>query len=79
MEKHQTPLSDDTPGSVPALELISRAVSSVGVMYHSHGPNTGSTPGRGQKPKKTKEKWVPGIFKNLRINQFKLKNQCLSF
>ena len=30
---------------VPDLELISRAVSSVGVMYRSSGPNTGSNPG----------------------------------
>ena len=46
------PLSDNRPGSVPALELISRAASSVGVMYRSHGPNTGSNPGGGQIPKK---------------------------
>ena len=39
------------PGSVPALELISRAASSVGVMYRTHGPNTGSNPG-GKIPKK---------------------------
>ena len=45
-------IPDDRPGSVPALELISRAVSSVGVMYRSHGPNTGSNPGGGQIPKK---------------------------
>ena len=32
--------------------FISRAVSSVGVMYPSHGPNTGSIPGGGQIPKK---------------------------
>ena len=50
--KHQTLLSDDRPGSVPTLELISRAASSVGVMYRSHGPNTGSNPGGGQIPKK---------------------------
>ena len=60
MEKHQTPLSDDRPGSVPALELISRAVSSVGVIYRSHRPNTGSNPGGGQIPKK--------IYKNIYIS-----------
>ena len=32
-EKHQTLLSDVWPRSVPTLELISRAASSVGVMY----------------------------------------------
>ena len=52
VEKHQTPLSDDRPGSVPALDLISRAASSVGAMYRSHGPNTGSNPGGGQIQKK---------------------------
>ena len=31
---------------------IYRAASSVGVMYRSHGPNTGSNPGGGQIPKK---------------------------
>ena len=40
-------LPDDRPGSVPAIELISRAASSVGVMYCSHDPNTGSNPGGG--------------------------------
>ena len=35
-----------------ALELISRAASSVGVMYRSHDPNTGSYPGGGEIPKK---------------------------
>ena len=51
-EKHQTPLSDDRPGSVPTLEVISQAASSVGVMYRSHGPNTGSNPVGGQTQKK---------------------------
>ena len=46
------PKPDDRPGSVPALELISRAMSSVGVMYRSHHPNTRSNPGGGQMPKK---------------------------
>ena len=36
------------------LELISRAASSVGVLYRSLGPNTGSNPGGGQIPKKKK-------------------------
>ena len=35
----------------PTLEVYSRAVSSVGVMYHSSGPNTGSNPGGGRKKK----------------------------
>ena len=54
MEKHQTLLYDTRPGSVPALELISRATSIVGVMYHIHIPNIGSSPGGGQIPKKEK-------------------------
>ena len=33
---------------VPALELKSRAASSVGVKYRIHGPNTGSNLGGGQ-------------------------------
>ena len=37
-------LSDVRPKSVPALELHSKAESSVGVMYCSCGPNTGSNP-----------------------------------
>ena len=49
----KTPLSDNRPGSVPALELISRATSSVGVIYRSHSPNTRSNLGGGQIPKKT--------------------------
>ena len=48
----KTPLSDNRPGSVPTLEIISRAASSVGVMYRSHGPITWSNPGGGQIPKK---------------------------
>ena len=35
-----------------ALELISRAASSVGVMYRSNGRNTGSNPGEGRIRKK---------------------------
>ena len=35
-------LSDIWPRSEPALELHSRVASSVGIMYHSSGPNTGS-------------------------------------
>ena len=46
-------LSDVQPRSAPALELISRAKSSVGVMYRSSGPNTGSNPGGGQILKKS--------------------------
>ena len=39
---------DIRPRSAPALELISRAASSVGITYHSSGPKTGSNPrGRG--------------------------------
>ena len=34
---------------------ISRAESSVGVMYHTHGPNTGSNPRGGQIIKKMRE------------------------
>ena len=41
--------------SAPALELISRATSSVGVMYRSSGPNTGSSPGGGRILKKKKK------------------------
>ena len=41
-------LSDVRPRSAPALEVISRAESSVGVIYHSSGPNTGRNPGGGQ-------------------------------
>ena len=44
--------SDAWPRSVPALELHSRAESSVGVMYRSSGPNTGSNPGGGRILKK---------------------------
>ena len=40
-------LSDVRPRSAPAQELISKAASSVGVMYCSSGPNTGSNPGGG--------------------------------
>ena len=40
-------LSDDRPGSVPALELISRAASSVGVMYGSTVPTQGVIPEEG--------------------------------
>ena len=38
-------LSDLQPRSEPTLELHSRAVSSVGVMYRSSGPNTKSNSG----------------------------------
>ena len=44
--------SDVQPRSAPALELLSRAVSSVGVMYRSSGPDTGSNPGEGRILKK---------------------------
>ena len=40
--------SDLQSRSEPALELHSRAVSSVGVRYRSSGPNTGSNSGGGQ-------------------------------
>ena len=40
--------SDLQPISEPALELHSRAESSVGVMYCSSGPNTGSNSGVGR-------------------------------
>ena len=40
------------PRSVPAVELHSRAESSVGIMYRSRGPNTGSNPGERQIQKK---------------------------
>ena len=40
-------LSGVRPRSAPAPELISRAESSVGIMYHSSGPNTGSNSGGG--------------------------------
>ena len=49
-------ISDARPGSVLALELISTAASSVGVMHRTHGPNTGSNPGGGQIPKKNNNK-----------------------
>ena len=38
---------DNRPRSEPALELHSRAVSIVGVVYRSSGPNTGSNFGGG--------------------------------
>ena len=45
-------LSDVQPRSEPALELHSRAASSVGVMYRSSNPNTGSNSGGGWIQKK---------------------------
>ena len=45
--------SDVSPRSEPALELYSRAASSVGVMNHSSGPNTGSNSEGGRILKKT--------------------------
>ena len=45
-------ISNVRPRSTPTLELLSRAMSSVGVMYRSSGPNTGSNPGGGQIQKK---------------------------
>ena len=45
-------LSDVRPRSAPALEVISRAESSVGVIYHSSGPNTGRNPEGGRILKK---------------------------
>ena len=48
-------IADVRPRSAPALELISRAASSVGVMYRSSGPktpNTMSNPGGERKLKK---------------------------
>ena len=44
--------SDVRPRSEPALELHCRAMSSVGVMYCSSGPNTGNNPGGGRIIKK---------------------------
>ena len=44
--------SEVRPRSDPALELHSRAASSVGVMYRSSGPNTGSNSGGGRIQKK---------------------------
>ena len=41
------------PRSEPALELHSRVTSSVGVMYCSSGPSTGSNPKGGRILKKT--------------------------
>ena len=43
---------DTQPRSEPALELHSRAVSNVGVMYRSSGPNIGSNFGGGRILKK---------------------------
>ena len=40
--------SDIRPRSEPGLELHSRAASSVGVMYRSSDPNTGSNHGGGR-------------------------------
>ena len=54
--------TDIRTGSVPALELISRAASSVGVMYRSHGPNTGSNPGEGQIPEKSLNSKVSDMY-----------------
>ena len=45
--------SDLRPRSEPALELHSRAASSIGVMYRSRGPNTGNNSGGGRILKKT--------------------------
>ena len=50
---------------ITALELISRAASSVGVMYRSHGPNTGSNPGGGQIQKRSPDR---GFIKLLALN-----------
>ena len=47
-------ISDVRPISAPALELLSRAASSEGVMYRSSGPNTGSNPRGGRIQKKRK-------------------------
>ena len=49
--------SDARPRSAPALELHSRAESSVGVMYRSSSPNTGSNPGGGWILKKIKKRY----------------------
>ena len=47
--------SDLLPSSEPALELLSRAASSVGVMYPSSNPNTGSNSRGGKILKKHKK------------------------
>ena len=57
--------TNDRPGSVPALELISKAASSVVVMHRSHGPNTGSNPGGGQLEKKSTNIKKKSSFKDL--------------
>ena len=61
-------ISDARPRSAPALELHSRAASSIGVMYRFRGPNTGSNPGGGQILKKKGErgalKGKEGYIKN---------------
>ena len=59
---------------VPALELISRATSSVGVMYRSHGPNTGSNPRGGQIPKKNYS--TNTYFQNT-TGQGRIRSSCL--
>ena len=48
--------SNVQPRSEPALELNSRAGSSVGVMHCSSGPNTGSHPGGRRILKNKKQK-----------------------
>ena len=45
--------SDIQPRSEPALELHSRAASSVGVMYRSSSPTQGAIPKEGGYKKKT--------------------------
>ena len=52
-------LTDVRPRSAPALELLSRATSSVGVMYRSSSPNTGSNPGE----------WRIKKIKNLKLSR----------
>ena len=66
MEKHLNLLSNVRPRSAPALELvvlphsgephISRAASSIDVMYQFSGPNTGSNPGGWIQNKKIKKR-----------------------
>ena len=58
-------LSDVRPRSVPALELHSRAESSVGVMYRFRGPNTGSNPGERQILKKNLVQHLAHYYKRI--------------
>ena len=56
MEKHHTLLSDVRPRTAPALELLSRAASSVGVCTVPAVPTQGTIPKGGYKKNKAKKK-----------------------